>query len=68
MSPFKMEDLMQSLYSNILPILGVNRYTTNEWWMLGARFQGLGLPNFVVLCFAGRVFFMKFHVGFDDAA
>ena len=36
--------------------------------MLPERFQGLGLPNFVVVCLAAKIFFLQQHLGFDDAA
>lgn len=35
--------------------------------MLPERFHGLGLPNFVVLSFAAKVYFMQQHFGFEDA-
>ena len=53
MLPKKMEKLMQNLYFRFLPILGVNRHITKGWRMLPERYHGLGLPNFVVLYFAG---------------
>ena len=36
--------------------------------MLCERFQGLGLPNFVVLCSEANVSFMECHFGFEDGA
>ena len=47
---------MQVLYSQCLPILGVNRNIGTEWRMLPERYQGLGMPNYVMLCFAAKVF------------
>ena len=68
MSPKKMEKLMQNLYFKVLPILGVNRHITKEWRMLSESYHGLGLPNFVVLCFAAKLFFLQCQLGFDAAS
>ena len=62
MPPSKMEDLMQCLYFKILPLLGVNCYIVTK------GFQGLGLPNVVVLCFVANVSFMECHFGSDNTA
>ena len=35
--------------------------------MLPEWFQGLGLPNFVVLCLAEKIFFMQCHLDFEEA-
>ena len=35
--------------------------------MLPEWFQGLGLPNFVVLCLAEKIFFMQCHLEFEEA-
>ena len=35
--------------------------------MLPERFDGLGLPNFVVLCLAATIFFMQYHLRFKEA-
>ena len=35
--------------------------------MLPEWFQGLGLPNFVVLCLAGKIFSMQSHLKFEEA-
>ena len=68
MPPDKLESEIQSLYFRALPFLGVNRCITKEWRMLPERFQGLGMPNFVVECLAAKIFFLQRHLGFDDAA
>ena len=43
-----LKERMQSLYYKILPLLGVSRSIATERQTLFERFQGLGLPNFVV--------------------
>ena len=68
MTSKKMEAMMQLLYFELLSLLRVNRHITKEWRILGERFHDLGLPNFVVLCFTVKVFFMEYHTGFNDAA
>ena len=68
MRPQKLDDLIQSLYYKILPHLGVNRNITKPWRTLPERFQGLGLPNFVVVAFAAKVHFIQCNWGFKEAA
>ena len=68
MSPAKLDDRMQSLYYHCLPFLGVNRNITKPWRMLPEKYHGLGLPNFVVVCFATKVFLLQRHWGFNSAA
>ena len=65
--PSKLEVMMQDLYYRILPFLGVNRCITKGWRMLPVQYQGLGLPNFVVISFAKKMFFVLCAWGFDDA-
>jgi len=65
-SPKTMDDHWQALYFKILPLLGVNRHIAREWRTLGERYHGLGLPDFVVVCFAAKVFFMQRHFGFES--
>ena len=67
MAPEKMEKMVQDLYFSILPLLGVNRNITKEYRMLPERFGGLGLPDFVLTCFASKVHFMQCNWGFADA-
>ena len=67
MPPPKMTDLMQKLYFRLLLKLDVNRHIAKEWRMLPERFHGLGLPNFVALSFAAKVYFLQRHFGFEDA-
>ena len=35
--------------------------------MLPERYHGLGMPNYIVNCFAAKVFFVWRHWGFDGA-
>ena len=67
-APKELDDKMQALYYKILPVLGVNRNISKEWRTLSERFQGLGLPNFVVDCLAAKLFYMQSVWGFDCAA
>ena len=68
MTPSKLDKLMHSLYFQILPYLGINRHITKEWRMLPERYQGLGLPNFVVWSLAAKISFVQRHLGFNNAA
>lgn len=68
MSPQKLEDAIMSVYFKILPSLRVNRHITKGWRMTPARFQGLGMPNFVVWSFASKVYFLQCFWGFRDHA
>jgi hypothetical protein len=66
-SPSTLDTMIQALYYKILPLLGINRCIAKGWRMLTARHQGLGLPNFVVDCFAAKVHFVQCQWGFDCA-
>lgn len=48
--------------------LGVNSYIAQEWQMFPEpeRYHGLGLPNFVALSLAAKVYFMQQHFGFKE--
>lgn len=59
LSPSKLEKLVRGVYLHALPLLGINRCITTEWTMLPPRYQGLGMPNFVIDCFALKVFFIQ---------
>ena len=41
-------------------------FQNKEWEMLPERFHVIGLPNFVVLCLATKIFFIKWHLGFEE--
>ena len=66
--PTKLDDLMQGLYYKILPLLGVNRCITKPWRMLPEKFQGLGLPNFVVDCLAAKLHFILCNWGLESTS
>ena len=66
-SPNRLEKMIQSLYFQCLPLLGVNRHITKEWRMLPERYHGLGMPNYVVNCLSAKIFFMWRHWGFGGA-
>jgi len=66
-SPKKLDALIQAVYYKALPYLGINRCITRQWRCLIAMFQGLGLPNFVVDCFAAKVYFLQTTWGFESA-
>ena len=55
----KLNTLVQGLYYKALPLLGVNRCITLGWQLLGERYQGLGMPNFVCDCFAANAYFLQ---------
>ena len=65
-SPKDLNDAIGSLYFKILPLLRVNRNITKAWRTIPQRFQGLGMPDFVVMSFACQVYFMQCFWGFDD--
>ncbi len=65
--PKKLEEMMQSLYFCVLLCLGVNKCITKEWRMLPERYVGLGLPNFVVIALAKKIFFLQCSWGALDA-
>ena len=64
MEPKKLEEMMCGLYYRLLPLLGVNRNITTPWRMLPEMYQGLGLPNFLVLSLASKVFFLQCNWNF----
>ena len=59
---------MGGLYYRALPLLGVNRCINVKWRLLSERFQGLGLPIFVVNCFAAKVFYVQRRWGSECAS
>ena len=65
-SPKKLNDAIGSLYFKILPMLRVNRNITKEWHTIPPRFQGLGMPDFVVMSFGCQVYFLQCFWGFND--
>jgi hypothetical protein len=67
MSPAQLDREFNDLYYRILPLLGVNRHIGFDWRMLSERFGGLGLPNFVVLAFACKIYFLQSNWGFENA-
>ncbi len=68
MPPAKLEAMMGKLYYKCLPLLGVNRNITTLWRTLPEMFHGLGMPDFVILAFANKVFLLQQHWGFDGPA
>ena len=56
--PTKLEEIMQGLYYKILPLLRVNCNITKDYRMILTRYHGLEMPNFVVHCFAAKVFLL----------
>ena len=55
---------LKKVWYRALPLLGVRRNITLLWQTLPERFQGLGMPNFVVVAFVSKVFFLQCHWGF----
>ena len=66
-SPRALGDLLHKVFYKALPLLGIRRSIKKEYRMLPEYFQGLGLPDFVVLAFACKVFFLQCHWGFEGA-
>ena len=67
MPPAQLNREFNDLYYRILPLLGINRHIGFDWRMLSERFGGLGLPNFVVLAFACKIYFLQSNWGFENA-
>ena len=65
--PVKLEEIMQDLYFKLLPLLKVNHNIMKDYQMLLTRYYGLEMPNFVVHCFAAKVFVLQCFWGFDNA-
>ena len=63
MTPGKLDKPMQSLNFQILLYLAIYWHITKEWRMLPERYQGLGLPNFVVWSLAVKISFVQRHLG-----
>ena len=59
--------LLHRVYYKALPLLGIRRSIKREYRLLPEQFQGLGLPDFAVLAFACKIFFLQCHWGFDGA-
>ena len=66
-APGKLNDLLHKVYYKALPLLGIRRTMRREYRTLPERFQGLGLPDFVVLALATKIFFLQSHWGFKGA-
>ena len=66
-SPETLRIHLHKVYYKELPLLGIRRFIKKEYRTLPERFQGLGLPDFVVLAFAYTIFFLQCHWGFEGA-
>ena len=55
---YKLDKLMNGLYYNNLPLLGVNRCIITPWRIILERYQDLSLPNFVVDCLPAKLYFV----------
>ena len=66
MPPEQLEKEIMSLYYKILPLVGVNRNITKGWRTIPCRYQGLGMPNFVVLVLACKLHFLMCFWGFNN--
>jgi len=67
LSPKQLDCHLRKVWYRVLPFLGVRRNIKLLWRILPERFQGLGMPNFVVVAFAAKVFFLQCHWGFEGA-
>ena len=61
LAPKELNDTMQTLYAKILPLLCINRCITDAWRMPPEMYEGIGLPNFVVVAFATKIYFLQCH-------
>ena len=65
--PDKLDAHLSRVWYKVFSLLGVRRNITLLWRTLPERFQGLGMPNFIVVAFASKVFFLQCHWGFSGA-
>ena len=63
-SPEALGTLHHKVYYKALPLLGIRWSIKKKYRTLPERFQGLGLPNFVVIVFVCKIFFLRCHWGF----
>jgi len=64
LDPVALSDEIRKVYYKILPFLGVRRNIDLPWRLIPVRFQGLGLPNFVVWALAAKLHAVVCHWGF----
>ncbi len=62
--PKKLDAMIQRVYKKALPSLGVNRKIKKEWRKLPDMYQGLALPNFLLLALSEKVLFLLGNWGF----
>ena len=66
--PRQLDTMIQRVYAKALPFLGVNSKIKKEWRTLPEMFQGLGLPNFPLICLAEKTLFLTGNWGFQGLA
>jgi hypothetical protein len=60
--------MFQRVYEKALLLLGVNRKIKTEWRTLPEMYQGLALPNFPLIAFAEKIYFLLGNWGFQGLA
>jgi hypothetical protein len=56
LKPKKLDSMIQRVYAKALPHLGVNQNIKREWRTLPERYQGLALPNFLLVALSEKIF------------
>ena len=68
MSPSKLDVKFQKVYKKALPFLGVNCEIKRKWQTLPEMYQGLGLPNFLLVALSSKISFLLGNWGFHGQA
>jgi hypothetical protein len=68
MHPKKLDTQVQCIYAKALPFLGVNGNIKREWRTLPEQYQGLGMPNMLLVALADKLSFLLVNWGFHGQA
>jgi hypothetical protein len=68
MHPRKLDTMIQRLYARALPFLGILCKIKKEWRTLPEMFQGLALPNFLLIALSEQILFLLGNWGFHGLA
>jgi hypothetical protein len=64
MHPWKLDTMIQRVYTKALPFLGVSCKIMKEWCTLPEMFQGLALPDFPLIALSKKISFLLGNWGF----
>ncbi len=65
MSPQKILEQFQRVYSKCYPLLNVNCHIDLPWQLIPERYQGLGRANYALVSLASKLSFLQCNWGFD---